>query len=95
MFLDSKLDFDEQIKGLFEKTSKSIGLIRKIRNFLPRPNLLQIYKFFVRLHLDYGDIIYDKACIGYFQKKLESIQYNAALAITEVIRGTFREKIYS
>ena len=95
MFLDSKLDFDEQIKGLFEKTSKSIGLIRKIRNFLPRPNLLQIYKFFVRLHLDYGDIIYDKAFIGYFQKKLESIQYNAALAITGAIRGTSREKIYS
>ena len=92
MFLDSKLDFDEQIKGLFEKTSKSIGLIRKIRNFLPRPNLLQIYKFFVRLHLDYGDIIYDKAFIGYFQKKLESIQYNAALAITGAIRGTSREK---
>ena len=95
MFLDSKLDFDEHIKGVFEKTSKSIGLIRKLRNFLPRPSLLQIYKSFVRPHLDYGDIIYDKAFIGYFQKKLESIQYNAALAITGAIRGTSREKIYS
>ena len=95
MFLDSELDFDYHIKGVFEKTSKSIGLIRKLRNFLPRPSLLQIYKFFVRPHLDYGDIIYDKAFIGYFQKKLESIQYNAALAITGAIRGTSREKIYS
>ena len=95
MFLDSKLDFDEHIKGVFEKTSKSIGLIRKLRNFLPRPSLLQIYKSFVRPHLDYGDIIYDKAFIGYFQKKLESIQYNAALAITGAIRRTSREKIYS
>ena len=95
MFLDSKLDFDEHIKGVFDKTSKSVGLIRECQNFLPRPSLLQIYISFVRFHLDYGDIIYDKACIGYFQKKLESIQYNAALAITEVIRGTFREKIYS
>ena len=95
MFLDSKLDFDEHIKGVFEKTSKSIGLIRKLRNFLPRPSLLQIYKSFVRPHLDYGDIIYDKAFIECFQKKLESIQYNAALAITGAIRGTSREKIYS
>ena len=95
MFLDSELDFDYHIKGVFEKTSKSIGLIRKLRNFLPRPSLLQIYKFFVRPHLDYGDIIYDKAFIEYFQKKLESIQYNAALAIAGAIRGTSREKIYS
>ena len=95
MLLDSKLDFDEHIKGVFDKTSKSIGLIRKLQNFLPRPSLLQIYKSFVRPHLDYGDIIYDKAFIGSFQNKLEFIQYNAALAITGVIRGTSREKIYS
>ena len=63
--------------------------------FLPRPSLLQLYKSFVRPHLDYGDIIYDEAFIGCFQKKLEPIQYNAALAITGAIRGTSREKIYS
>ena len=35
MVLDSKLDFEEHIKGVFDKTSKSIGLTRKLRNFLP------------------------------------------------------------
>ena len=30
MLLDSKLDFDEHVKGVFDKTSKSIGLIRKL-----------------------------------------------------------------
>ena len=30
MFLDSNLDFDEHIKEVFDKASKSIGLIRKI-----------------------------------------------------------------
>ena len=64
MFPDSKLDFDGQIKRLFEKTSKSIGLVHKLQNFLPRPSLLQFHKSFVRPHLDYGDIIYDKAFIG-------------------------------
>ena len=94
MFLDGKLDFDEHTKGIFDKTSKS-SLIRKVWIFLPRPSLLQIYKSFVKPHLYYGDISYDKAFIGSFQKKLESIQYNAALAIKGVIRGTSREKIYS
>ena len=36
MFLDSKLDFDEFIKGVFDRTSKSIGLIRKLRNFFTK-----------------------------------------------------------
>ena len=63
--------------------------------FLQRPAVLQIYKSFVRPQLDYGDIIYDKASIGSFQQKLESIQYNTALAITGTIKGTPREKIYS
>ena len=95
MFFDSKLDFDECNKGVFEKTSKSIGFIYKPRNFLTKASLLQIYKSFVRPNLDYGDIIYEKFFAGYFQKKLESIQYNAGLAITGAIRGTSREKIYS
>ena len=33
--------------------------------------------------------------MGPFQQKLESIEYNAALAITGAIRETSREKIYS
>ena len=47
MFIDGKLDFDEHIKGIFCKTSKSIGFIRKLRNILPEPSILQIYKPFV------------------------------------------------
>ena len=48
MFLDSKLDFDEHIKGVFDKTSKSTGLIRKLWNVLQRASLLQIYKSLIR-----------------------------------------------
>ena len=95
MFLDRKLNFDEHIKGVFDKTSKSIGVICKLRIFLPRPSLPQIYKSFVRPYPDFGDVIYDKAFIGSFQQKRKSIQYNAALAITWTIRGTSRENIYS
>ena len=49
----------------------------------------------MRPHLDYGDIIYDKAFIGPFQNKPKSTQYNAALAIEGAIRGTSRKKTYS
>ena len=39
-------------------------------------------------------MIYDQAYNSAFQDKLESIQYNACLAITGAIRGTSTEKIY-
>ena len=61
MCLDGKLDFEEQIKGVFDKTSKTIGLLCKLCNSLLRPSLLQICKSFVRPHLDYCDSFYDKA----------------------------------
>ena len=94
MQLDKKLNFEEHLKKVESKVSKTIGIIRKLQNVLPRSALLTIYKSFIRPHLDYGDIIYDKAFNESFHAKLESFQYNAALAITGAIRGTSTEKIY-
>ena len=53
-----------------------------------------MYKAFKRPHLDYGDIIYDEACNKAFQQKLESIQYNICLALSEAIRRTLAENLY-
>ena len=48
----------------------------------------------MRPDLDYGDILYDQAYNISFHHKLESIQYNACLAITGAMRGTSKEKPY-
>ena len=61
---------------------------------MPRSSLLTIYNSFIRPYLDYGDIIYDQAYNASFRQKLDSIQYNAALAITGTIRGTSKKKLY-
>ena len=61
--LDKKLNFEEQLKKVESKVNKTTGIIRKLQNVLPRSALLTIYKSFIRPHLDYGDIIYDKAFI--------------------------------
>ena len=53
-----------------------------------------MYKALVRPHLDYGDIIYDEAYNETFHQKLESIQYNACLALSGAIRGSSRETLY-
>ena len=39
-------------------------------------------------------MIYDQTFNMSFQQKMETIQYNAALAITGAIRGSSREKLY-
>ena len=70
---------------VFRKISKTIGLLRKFKDFLPKAALITIYKAFIRPHLDYGDILYDLAYNMPFHQKLESIQYNACFAITRAI----------
>ena len=93
-FLDSKLDFKEHIQNVLNKVSKTIGLLRKLQKILPRPPLIAIYKSFIKSYLAYGDIIYDQAYNVSLHQKLDSTQYNAAVAITGAIRETSREKLY-
>ena len=92
--LDNKLTFDQHLTIVSNKISKTIGLLRKLQNILPRPAHLTIHKCFIRPHLEYGDIIYDHAYNLSFYQKLESIQYNAALALTGEIRDSSRGRLY-
>ena len=94
MILDTKLDFSLHLKNVQNKVNKTIGLLRKLQDTLPRTSLITFFKSFVRPHLDYGDIICDRAYNTSFHQNIESIQYNAALAITGAVRGTSREKLY-
>ena len=71
--LSASLTFDKHIKAITSKFSKSIGLLRKLNNRLPRSPLTTIYKSFVRPHLDYGDVIFNKVYNKSFQQRLESI----------------------
>ena len=94
VIFDSKLIFDEHLKSVIKKISKTVGLPWKFQGILPRTFLITIYKSFARPHLDYGNIIYDQIFNEPFHQRIESIQYNAAIAITGAIRGTSSEKLY-
>ena len=108
------MSYTKHVDDKITKANQGIGVIRCLYNYLPRKALLQIYKSFIRPHLDYWDIIYHKPTyddfysnyyseraksdpvnINYeFTRKIESAQYNAALAITGCVRGTSREKLF-
>ena len=61
ILLDDQLDFQGHLKNIYRKVNKTIGLLCKLHNTLPRLPLLTIHKSFIRPHLGYGDIIYDQA----------------------------------
>ena len=92
--LDSNLNFNTHVDQKNKKSNKMIGLIRQLSENLPRNALLTIYKSFIRPHLDYGDMLYDKANNGNFQNKMEKVQHGACLAITCETQGTSREQRY-
>ena len=47
LILDNKLNFNEHLKDVLDKISKTMGLVRKFQLILPRFSLLTIYKTFV------------------------------------------------
>ena len=69
MQLDKKLNFEEHLSRAESKVNKTVGIIRKLQNVLPRSALITIYKSVITPHLDHGDIIYDKA----FEKVCEKL----------------------
>ena len=64
--------------------SQSKVLQLKTWGILTALSLLTVYKSFVY----YGDVMYDQLSNNGLSEKIESIQYNAALAITDPITGT-------
>ena len=94
MYLDEKLNFGHHITEKIAKANKGIGVIKKLHNVLPRRALLTIYKCFIRPNLAYDDFIYDQTNSDSFCSKIESVRYNATLAINGAIQGTSQTKLY-
>ena len=104
LVLDPKLNFAAHINEKSAIARKGIGLIKHLRSYLPTEALISIYTAHVRSHLDYCDFIYHiPELLGNFSTdvnlnnlmhKLESLQYQAGLAITGMWKGTNRDKVY-
>ena len=73
-------------------------------SYAPTKTLDQIYKIFVRPHMDYCDIIYHLPrststfdCpinLNFMMQSLESIQYQADLAVSGAWKGSSTTKLY-
>ena len=72
------------------KACKGIAVLRKLQNITPRNSLLTIHELFIRPHL--GDVIYQQPNNGSLCQKIESIQYQSALAISGATHGISQKK---
>ena len=104
LILDSGLSFAKHLNEKIKKAKKIIGTIKHLSKYLPLKTLNQMYKAFVRPHLDYCDIIYHISSflnqpslgvsLNHLMEQIEKIQYQAALAVTGAWQGSNRSQIY-
>ena len=98
MYLDDTLNLNLHIKEKMSKNLIGIDVIKKLSKALLVHYFVTIYKSFVRLHIDYGEFIYDQLNDERVEKLKEFytiVQYNATLAITGAIKGVSQNKLYS
>ena len=104
LILDSKLTFGSHINEKLSKARKGVGVIKYLSSYVPGKTLDQIYKMYVRPHLDFCDVIYhipknessfdSSFRLSYWMEQIERVQYKAALAVTGTWKGTSTNKIY-
>ena len=65
---DDKLNFQEHIKLLEKKVSHSVGILSKLKNYLPTHALFKLYCTLLHSHLLYGLIVWRNTYPTYLSK---------------------------
>ena len=87
VFIGDKLNFQEHIKHLEKKASRSVGIISKLKNYVPTHALLKLYYTLVHSHLLYGLIVLGNIYPTYLSK-LIALQNKALRIVTK--RGWYQ-----
>ena len=69
---------------------KGVSLLKFLSIYVDRNVLDMSYKMYLRLRLDYGDLIYH----NHVMNLIEGVQYKAALIVSGCWQGSSREKLY-
>ena len=80
IYIDEELNFKYHITSIVAKISRGVGILYKIKNFLPTSTLLCVYYSLAHTHLSYGIIIWGSTCKSLLEK-LSSLQNKAIRAV--------------
>ena len=70
ILIDSNLSWKIHIEYIALKISKIVGLIAKLRHFVPLHTLLSIYQSLISAYMTYGLSVWGQACKSYLNKIL-------------------------
>ena len=70
LILGEKLTFDDHIASKLTTLNTLTSTLRKTYHYIPRNSRVTIYKSFVRLHLAYTDVIFDKPSNATFSNQI-------------------------
>ena len=74
--IDSKLNFDTHIKKLAHRISKAVGIIFKLKQYMPRKALQALYYSLIHAYLLYGLPVWGSTHPSYLKKLIGGGLYN-------------------
>ena len=86
VIIDNNLSWKHHIDHVAIKISQTVGLICKLRHFLPRHTLLTIYRSLVTPYLTYGLMAWGQAYKSHLEKllKLQSELSASSIFLSEI-----------
>ena len=89
LYLDSRLNFSKHIKEQVLKAMKGVSLLKFLSKYVNWNVLYTFYKMYVRLHLDYGDVILHNQRMD-LMNLIERAQHKASLIVSGCWQGASR-----
>ena len=71
ILIDNNLSWKNHIDHIVINISRTIGLISKLRHFVPKHTLINIFRSLIAPYLSYGLIAWGQACKSYLDKLLK------------------------
>ncbi len=90
--LDSRLTFEAHISGLAKKISSRLGVLGRVRKYLPQDLRVMLYNTLVLPHFEYASLIWSNTSAG-VTERLVSMQARAGRIILGLPRLTSSELV--
>ena len=93
IIVDDKLTWKQQTEFISGKMVRNIGILKRIRNFIPQECLLLLYHTLIEPYLRYCSIVWGQ-CSESLKDRLQTLQNKAARIIIPRHKGQKSSKLY-
>ena len=83
MIVDDKITREQHIDYISSKITRNIGILKRIRHFIPRESLLLLYHTLIEPYFKYCSIVWGQ-CSESLKDRLQTLQNRAARTIARV-----------